>query len=74
MTWKDFTTAVEAQGITDDDEIDWIDVSGWRPLLVQHYNEQTRGYTFGRGIGSSIISWDNERIWSESWGGIRVLI
>jgi hypothetical protein len=30
MTWKEFRTKVEAQGVTDLTELAWIDVIGWK--------------------------------------------
>jgi hypothetical protein len=29
MTWREFKTRVEAQGVTDTTELAWIDVLGW---------------------------------------------
>jgi hypothetical protein len=30
MTWKEFIARVEEQGVTENTEIAWIDVIGWR--------------------------------------------
>lgn len=33
MTWKEFKDAVEAQGVKDEDGIEFIDWSGWAEQL-----------------------------------------
>jgi hypothetical protein len=36
MTWREFKTRVEAQGVKDSTELAWIDVIGWmrNPVVV----------------------------------------
>jgi hypothetical protein len=37
MTWREFKTRVEAQGVTDHTELAWIDVIGWKnaPMVTK---------------------------------------
>jgi len=39
MTWGEFKQQVEAEGVTDGDEISWIDVGGYGKLDVTREND-----------------------------------
>lgn len=52
MTWKEFKEAVEAQGVKDEDEIWYIDVSEMHP---EDFRIERRSYGGSENIG--VVIW-----------------
>ena len=45
MKWKEFKDAVEAEGVTDDIEIDWIDIGSSLPIEIWWPDEKPNPVT-----------------------------
>jgi hypothetical protein len=43
MTWKEFKDKVEEEGVTDESEIDYIDISSFSEINISHFTQDGWG-------------------------------